>query len=97
MAGGGGYGMLRVYALRPIKSSGVSLSLASLGDRVVSTTQMTKGSQHVVRATKQVPSPGVPPWKGWPGNEKDDDEETPKYFVDTVCERMRLNKDTVVP
>lgn len=58
MAGGGGYGMFRVNAeFLPIKSSGVSVSLASPGDLAVSTTQITNGSQHVVRATKQVPSP----------------------------------------
>jgi hypothetical protein len=34
------------------------------------------------------------------GDEDDDGDgcdDTPKYLVDTVCDRMRLNKEIVVP
>lgn len=63
---------------------------ADPGDRDVSTIQITKGSQEVVRATKQVPAFPLP-------GEEESPLDTPKYFVETVWERMRLNKETAVP
>lgn len=62
-------------------------------EQVVSTIHMTKGSQAPVRETKQVPLLLLL----LPSELLDAVVDTPRYLVDTVCDRIRLNKEMVVP
>jgi hypothetical protein len=62
---------------------------------------MTKGSQTLVRATKQqLLAELVDDEKEEDEEEAEEEvgwEETPRYFVETVCDRILLNNEIVVP
>lgn len=63
---------------------------------------MTKGSQTFVRATKQqllaeLVDGEKEEEEEEEAEEEDGWEETPRYFVETVCDRILLNSEIVVP